>query len=449
MALKDKISLGLSLPHRSPEPIEMSVVRQVAQRGDALGFRDLWVTENTLDHVFSFDPVVILTHAAAVTTKIRVGVSVAVLPVQNPIHVAHQFATLDYASNGRAILGVGLGRDQHYPQFQVPREHRIRRFREQLELIKALWTAAKVSYKGTIYQLDAGAMSPRPVQKPHPPIWFGGGHPDAIRRAAAMADGWMGAGGSTNADFKRSVPLPASISRRRGATRRRFRSRSGCSCPCTSAPTPHARSCTAGTASFTITRRAPTPPAFTARPSKSASAWKSWSPRARTIFCSTPSPATRSTSRRSRRSRDSPERLEQALDASQDRAGEQRGLVRREVDPDRELTAGDLADLGRAAERQHGLPRPGEIGMRQQQQAAAQITIHDTRRREPRFRRHACHLFGTQEAPRCVHLPHQGRRQAGSRLVQRANPVAAGDREEAPIGVAEAVRSVLVFLQED
>jgi probable F420-dependent oxidoreductase len=207
MALKDKITLGMSLPHRSPEPIEMSVVRQVAQRADALGFRDLWVTENTLDHVFSFDPIVILTYAAAVTTKIRVGVSVAVLPVQNPIHVAHHIATLDYASKGRAILGVGLGRDQHYTQFQVPREHRVRRFREQLELIRALWTEPKVSYRGSIYQLDAGAMSPRPVQKPHPPIWFGGGHPDAIRRAAVMADAWMGAGGSSHADFKRSVPL--------------------------------------------------------------------------------------------------------------------------------------------------------------------------------------------------------------------------------------------------
>jgi len=207
MALKDKITLGMSLPHRSPEPIDMGVVRQVAQRADALGFRDLWVTENTLDHVFSFDPVVILTYAAAVTRSIRVGVSVAVLPVQNPIHVAHQFATLDYASSGRAILGVGLGRDQHYTQFQVPREHRIRRFREQLELIRALWTEPKISYRGSLYQLDAGAMSPRPVQKPHPPIWFGGGHPDAIRRAAVMADGWMGAGGSSHADFKRSVPL--------------------------------------------------------------------------------------------------------------------------------------------------------------------------------------------------------------------------------------------------
>jgi probable F420-dependent oxidoreductase len=207
MALKDKITLGMSLPHRSPEPIEMNVVRQVAQRADALGFRDLWVTENTLDHVFSFDPIVILTYAATLTTRIRVGVSVAVLPVQNPIHVAHHIATLDYASNGRAILGVGLGRDQHYTQFQVPREHRVRRFREEVELIRALWTQPKVSYKGSIFQLDAGAMSPRPVQKPHPPIWFGGGHPDAIRRAAQMADGWMGAGGSTNADFTRSVPL--------------------------------------------------------------------------------------------------------------------------------------------------------------------------------------------------------------------------------------------------
>ena len=207
MALKDRITFGMSLPHRSPEPIDMSVVRQVAQRSEALGFRDLWVTENTLDHVFSFDPVVILTHAAAITTSIRVGVSVAVLPVQNPIHVAHQFATLDYASNGRAILGVGLGRDQHYAEFQVPREHRIRRFREELELIKALWAEPKVSYRGSIYRLETRAMSPRPVQKPHPPIWFGGGHPDALRRAAQMGDAWMGAGGSSNADFARSVPL--------------------------------------------------------------------------------------------------------------------------------------------------------------------------------------------------------------------------------------------------
>jgi len=207
MALKDTIALGMSLPHRSPDPIDMRDVRQVAQRAEALGFRDLWVTENALDHVYSFDPMVILTYAAAVTTTIRVGVSVAVLPVHHPVRVAHQVATLDYVSYGRAILGVGLGREHHLTQFHVPVEHRVRRFREGVELIKALWTESKVSYRGGIFQLDGATMSLKPVQKPHPPIWLGGGHPDALRRAVAIADAWMGAGGSSRADFARHVPL--------------------------------------------------------------------------------------------------------------------------------------------------------------------------------------------------------------------------------------------------
>jgi probable F420-dependent oxidoreductase len=207
MALKDIIPFGLALPHRSPEPIDVAAVRHVAQRADALGFRDLWVTENTLDHVFCFDSVIALTYAAAVTTTIGLGVSMMVLPVHHPIHVAHQMATLDYVSNGRAILGVGLGRDRHYAQFQVPHEKRVRRFRESLELITALWTESKVSYHGSIFQLDEATMAPKAVQKPHPPIWFGGRHPNALRRAATIADGWMGSGGSSRADFARSVSI--------------------------------------------------------------------------------------------------------------------------------------------------------------------------------------------------------------------------------------------------
>jgi probable F420-dependent oxidoreductase len=207
MALKDKIAFGAALPHRSPEPIDMRAVIQVAQRAETLGFRDLWVTENTLDHVFCFDPVVVLTYAAAVTTTIRLGASVVVLPVHNPIHVAHQWASLDYVSNGRAILGLGLGRDHHYRQFQMPQEARVRRFREGVELIKALWTEPQVDYRGRIFRLEDGAIAPKPVQQPRPPIWMGVGHPDALRRTAALADGWMGSGGSSNAAFVRSVPI--------------------------------------------------------------------------------------------------------------------------------------------------------------------------------------------------------------------------------------------------
>src|SRR5438132_4254957 len=126
MALKDKISVGVALPHRSPDAIDVGAVRQAAQRAEALGFSDLWVTENTLDHVFCFDPVVVLTYAAAVTSTIRLGTSVVVLPVHNPIHVAHQWASLDYVSSGRAILGVGIGLDHHYEEFKTPRACRGR-----------------------------------------------------------------------------------------------------------------------------------------------------------------------------------------------------------------------------------------------------------------------------------------------------------------------------------
>ena len=104
MALKDEIALGMSLPHRSPDPIEMEEVRRVAQRSEALGFRDLWVTENTMDEANCFDPVVVLTYAAAITSKIRLGASVVVLPIHSPLMVAHQWGCLDYVSGGRAIL---------------------------------------------------------------------------------------------------------------------------------------------------------------------------------------------------------------------------------------------------------------------------------------------------------------------------------------------------------
>jgi probable F420-dependent oxidoreductase len=207
MTTASTIPLGMSLPHRSPDPIDVDEVRRVAERSEALGFKDLWVTENTLDHVTSFDPAVILTYAAAVTTSIRLGVSVVVLPVRHPIHVAHQVATLDYVSRGRAILGVGIGRLDHYAHFQVSPEHRVRTLREGVELIKAFWTSPAVKYQGRVYRIDDVAMAIRPVQKPRPPIWLGGGHPDAVRRAVAIADGWMGAGGSTRASFAASVPI--------------------------------------------------------------------------------------------------------------------------------------------------------------------------------------------------------------------------------------------------
>ena len=101
MALKDTIPFGIALPHRFPDPIDVAVVRHVAQRVDDLGFSDMWVKENTLNHVFCFDALVLLIYAAAVTTTIRLGVSMMVLPIHHTSHT--RWPPLDYLSNGRAV----------------------------------------------------------------------------------------------------------------------------------------------------------------------------------------------------------------------------------------------------------------------------------------------------------------------------------------------------------
>jgi probable F420-dependent oxidoreductase len=196
----------MSLPHRSPDRIEEAVVRRVAQRAEALGFEDLWVTNNTVDVTGCFDSLTALTYAAAITSKIRLGVSVLVLPTYHPIHVAHQWATLDHLSGGRAILGVGLGRASELPPFGIPTERRVRRMTESIELIRALWTQPRVTYHGEIYQAEHETIGTKPVQQPLP-IWIGASHPNAVRRAAASSDGWMGSGGSTTAAFAANVPI--------------------------------------------------------------------------------------------------------------------------------------------------------------------------------------------------------------------------------------------------
>ena len=207
MALKDLIPLGMSLPHRSPDKLAMTTVASVARRAEDLGFRDLWVTENTADQGTCFDPVVILTYAAAITSRIHVGASVVVLPIHSPLMVAHQWATLDFVSGGRAILAVGLGRDHHYRDFQIPTAGRVTRFREEVELIKALWSRDSVTFHGEMYQVENISLGTRPTRRPRPPLWMGVGHPNAVRRAARIADGWMGSGGSSIADFRASVPI--------------------------------------------------------------------------------------------------------------------------------------------------------------------------------------------------------------------------------------------------
>lgn len=205
MALKDQVRLGVSFPSRTLEPAAVPLIIEIAQRAEALGFEDLWVGENTIDPPPALDALTVLGFAAGVTSTIGLGVAVILLPLHHPLEVAHRVTTLDFLSAGRIILGVGLGTEAHYPAFQVPLAHRVTRYREAIELMKRLWTEEQVSYSGRFYSIENVVMEPKPVQKPYPPLWLGGDHPDNLRRAVELADGWIASGASTNAKFSESV----------------------------------------------------------------------------------------------------------------------------------------------------------------------------------------------------------------------------------------------------
>ena len=133
-----------------------------------------------------------LARLAADAGSMRIGATVLLLPLLNPVDVAEQVATLDVITEGRFIFGVGLGyREEEYEAFGVRREERVPRLTEALELIKRLWTEDEVTHHGRFYRVTGARMSLRPVQKPHPPIWFAANNHAAVERAARMGDAWV------------------------------------------------------------------------------------------------------------------------------------------------------------------------------------------------------------------------------------------------------------------
>ena len=143
------------------------------------------------------DPLVALGYLAGRTTRIRIGTSITVLPMRHPIVTAKQVATADRLSNGRVIFGVGVGwMAEEFGLLGVPFADRGRRMDEYLALVKTLWTEKTPTFAGEYFQVGDCAVTPKPVQKPHVPVWIGGDSPAALRRAARLGDGWHSAGTS-------------------------------------------------------------------------------------------------------------------------------------------------------------------------------------------------------------------------------------------------------------
>ena len=190
------------------EPVDIAIV---ARQAEALGFDSLWVGEHPIMPVHSaspfpgspdgvipptyswfMDPFVALARASAVTTTLRLGTGITLIPERNPLLLAKEVATLDYFSGGRFVFGVGAGWNKEETEIMGGDfTHRWTQTREAIEAMKALWANEAAEYHGTYYNFPLVRSYPRPVQKPHPPIFLGGVAPQVFQRTVAYGNGWM------------------------------------------------------------------------------------------------------------------------------------------------------------------------------------------------------------------------------------------------------------------
>ncbi len=199
---------GIAIPQTfASSPVNMQLIREFLPKAETLGYESLWVQEQIIGDYPILEPVSLLTYAAALTSRLRLGTSVLLTVLRNPLQLAKSLSSLDQLSQGRLTVGVGIG--GHVPEslFGLPSERRARRFVEGLQVMKALWTQPRATVTGAFWQFENVPMEPKPVQKPHPPLWFGAREAVALKRAVRHGDGWMGAGVSSSADFIQQVGL--------------------------------------------------------------------------------------------------------------------------------------------------------------------------------------------------------------------------------------------------
>lgn len=204
MAEKNRHEFGIAIPQIfSKLPVDTALLRRFLARAESLGYHSAWVQEQILGSTATLEPVGLLTYAAALTRRLRLGSAVLITPLRSPVQLAKSLSTLDQLSGGRLIVGVGLGGNTRvYPAFGLSAEHRVSRFTEGIELMKRLWTEEHTTFDGKFWKLQNASMEPKPVQKPHPPLWFGARHDAALKRAVELGDGWIGAGSSSTAQFR-------------------------------------------------------------------------------------------------------------------------------------------------------------------------------------------------------------------------------------------------------
>ena len=192
--------------HTSPEYIAAA-----AAMVEKLGYDSFWVPEHVLffpeyeskypysedgriqgDPRSLLDPLTALTYVAANTSKIRLGTGICLVPQRNPVYTAKQVADLDYLSGGRVDFGIGIGwLKEEFNALGVPWSDRAGRTEECIGVMKTLWCDELSSYQGKYFSFEAAYQNPKPVQRPHPPLIFGGESRAALKRVATLGQGWF------------------------------------------------------------------------------------------------------------------------------------------------------------------------------------------------------------------------------------------------------------------
>ena len=188
------MKFGFNIP-AAPDPHArepLSRAYEVCARAEALGFDFGVVAQHRFTAGYPLSPWVTLGAVAARTTRLRLGTNIMLLPLDHPLDVAEEVATVDQISGGRVFLGAGLGyRPYEYAALELPFHRRGARMSECLEIVQRAWTQDQFSFHGEHFSFDDVSVVPKPVQRPRPPIWLGANSDAGVARAARLADGWL------------------------------------------------------------------------------------------------------------------------------------------------------------------------------------------------------------------------------------------------------------------
>ena len=199
---------GIALPQAAPEGADVATgIRRFASTAERLGFAGLWTRDRIQGREPLLEPLMTLATAATATRQVRLGVAVIIAPLRSPVELARSSSALDRLSNGRLELGLGLGADRERARgVGLDPSKRVERLLDTVDVLRAMWAGEAATLEGRTLALRGWTIRPIPAQ-PRPRIWFGGHHPDALRRAVTLGDGWIEAGSSSFDDYHHEIGI--------------------------------------------------------------------------------------------------------------------------------------------------------------------------------------------------------------------------------------------------